>query len=167
MTALYRIQADYLEVLRAIADPQSAEDFALEHQEAAKMLSDERDVKLDSVCEYSRKLNDESEALEKEITRLKVLLNKTKSRAERMKEYVAMCLGNKGWSSLTHKISFRDAVSVVPDSMNGYDGSVYPEQYARVKTASEPNKQLMMQDLKLGADIPGWKLLTTTHVKID
>lgn len=162
MTSLYQIQSDYLEVLRAIADPEVPEDMVGAYLDTKEMLEDERDAKLNSLCGYAHVLSDELDCIDKEIKRLRGLKERVTAGIERLEKYAGLCLDYKPWKSTLHKITFGVSTAVVPteDNVN----AEVPEQYARIKR--EPDKVLLGNDLKLGATIPGWKLETRKNVRI-
>lgn len=118
--------------------------------------------KLDNCARVYRTLDAEAQIYKQEAARLSGKANILENRALRLKEYIAYCLGegNKAKTEL-FDFSWRKSEQVAI-----YEPSIIPKQYQRTKTTIEPDKILIKQDIKAGANILGAELVTNFSLQI-
>lgn len=147
---LYEMKDKYFELLSKFQEAQSEEDMSA-LADILGNLEDDIHEKIENCCRVYRTLEAESDAYKQEAERLKGKAVIATNKAERLKDYIAFCLGqgNKMKTEL-FTLSWRksQAVEIV-------NPELIPDQYKRVTTISEPNKVVMKQDLQAGAEIPG------------
>ena len=158
---LYQLTGIYGDLLDSFREAESEEDLVKVADELAK-VEGQLDEKLDSMARIYRTLQAEANAYEQEANRLSGKANILENRASRLKGYIAYCLGegNKAKTEL-FDFSWRKSEQVVIN-----EPSIIPKQYQRTKTTIEPDKILIKQDIKAGADILGATLVTNLSLQI-
>lgn len=159
---LYQITQAYREIQDVIRNAESEEEFA----EAADLLGaieDKREEKIDNCCKILFELEAEATAYDNEITRLKMKCNAIENRAERLKKYIAFCLGEGNQlKTELFNLTWRKSQAVQID-----DEGAIPEAYQRVRTIKEPDKKMIGDALKIpGTEIPGCQLITKQNLQI-
>jgi len=136
-----------------------------EFDEAIKDLFDaeeKRDEKIANCIAFVKNLESEKLAIEAEIERLKQKRDKAQKAIFWMEGWMTKCLQGIKWSNGVHKLGWR-----VSKSTEAVDEALTPEQYMRiVPEKREPDKRLILQDLKLGVEVPGWAIKQSCNIQI-
>lgn len=158
---LYEIKQNYLELLTRFRQAEDEQELG-EIADALADINETLEEKLDNCARVYRTLEAEAEVYKQESNRLRGKANILENRAERLKDYIGLNLGqgNKISTSL-FDFSWRKSEQVVIDSE-----LLVPDQYKRVTTISEPNKILLKQDIKMGAEVPGARLISNYSLQI-
>lgn len=158
---LYEIKNEYLGLLEKFREAEDEQELALIADDLENMKG-ELNEKLENCARVYRTLEAESEIYAQESNRLKGKSNILKNRAERLKDYIALVLGpgNKAKTEL-FDFTWRKSQSVEIEHSDWI-----PAAYMRTKVISEPDKILIKQDLQIGAEIPGVKLVDRLNLQI-
>lgn len=158
---LYELKNDYLILLQKFREAEDEQQLA-EIADDLASLKDDIETKLDGCARVFRTLEAESEVYQQEANRLKGKANVLANRAERLREYVGQCLGvgNKAKTAL-FDFSWRKSEAVEIDRED-----LIPDVYKRTTVVTEPNKIVIKQDLKGGAEIPGVRLVERFNLQI-
>lgn len=163
---LYEITGRYAEILRRFEEAESEAELA----SIADLLAQAEDTleeKLDNCARVYRALCYESEVFAEEAKRLSKKSSALEGRAERLREYIGLCLGvGRSARSKLFSFSWRKSQSVEVDDMEAL-----PEQYKRCETRIEPNKLVLKEVLTSGEGeeqviIPGARLVTKYNLQI-
>ncbi len=158
---LYELKNDYLSLLEKFREAEDEQQLAAIADDLAN-LKDDIETKLDGCARVFRTLEAESEVYQQEANRLKGKANVLMNRAERLREYVGICLGvgNKAKTAL-FDFSWRrsEAVEILREDL-------IPESYKRTTVISEPNKVMIKEDLKAKKDVPGCTLSERFNLQI-
>lgn len=158
---LFELKNEYLTLLEKFREAEDEQQLAEIADDLAN-IKDDIITKLDGCARVFRTLEAESEIYQQEANRLKGKANVLANRAERLREYVGICLGegNKAKTPL-FDFSWRksEAVEIVSEDL-------IPDVYKRTTVVTEPNKVVIKQDLKGGAEIPGVRLVERFNLQI-
>ena len=117
-----------------------------------------------SIGYLSRKIDDETDLIDKEIERLKAL----KERRKRVKTRILTALtnaceqlGKTRIDGIQANISFRESERIEVD-----DESKIPDEYIRVTIKKEPDKTAIKQAIKQGKEINGVHLQSYKNIQI-
>lgn len=108
---------------------------------------------------FIRKNESYEKDIEEEIKRLRILKDRQKKKNENLKTYIKQCMEVLKIDKIetpTGILSIRKS----PASVEVYDESLLSEEYQRVKTIIEPDKNKLKEDLKAGKEIQGARLVT-------
>lgn len=143
---LYEIAGIYAEILRKFENAESEAELA-SVAELLSQIEDRLEDKLDNCARVYRALCSESEVFAQESKRLSMKASALENRAERLKEYIGMCLGvGKQAKSKLFSFSWRKSQAVEVDSLE-----ILPEKYKRVKTLVEPDKKAIKEEFEQAA----------------
>lgn len=161
MTALYELKKEYLDILEKYENAEN-EDELVEVAILLGNIKGEFSEKLDSCGRIYRNLTAEAEKFEAEADRLNRKASTLHLRAERLKNYIALTLG-EGVKAKTDMFSFswRASSAVKVDNINAV-----PEQYKRIITVTEPNKKAIKEDIEAGLEVPGCVLEMRSNLQI-
>ena len=161
MRPLYQIQSDLFSLISRLESTDDCLEYELLMIEIDKLEMD-KTQKLNGCCAYVKHLRVEIEAIANEITRLKERMLKAQKAESKFLDYLRMVLPlNEGFKSPLHTIAWRksEAVEVT-------ESSKIPPQYMRQKISYEPDKETAKQDMKMGAVIPGFQLVSRNNLVI-
>ena len=158
---LYEIKAEYEDILHRFRQAESEEDLAAIAEELGK-IEGKLEEKLDNCARVFRTLEVEAEAYKQESKRLAGKANVLDNRADRLKNYIGLCLG-AGNRAKTELFDFSWLKS---QSVKIEDETLIPDRYKRIETISEPNKAVIKKDLKDNVMIPGVSLVDSYNLQI-
>lgn len=104
--------------------------------------------KIDNCIAFYKSRKATAEALKKEKQAIADRQKSAENEAERMKNYLAFCLGGDKWESTAGKISYRKT-----ERVEVTDANKIPEEYR--KWSFEPDKASIKEDIKQGVIIAG------------
>lgn len=158
---LYELKGEYLKASNRLRDAETEEEISFILEDLSK-IKDATEEKLDNIARTIQCFLAESEAFKNEADRLKRKGEILANRAESLKNYVALVLqpGNRAKTSL-FDFSWRKSQAVEVQHLEDL-----PEAYRRVRTTIEPDKNLIKQDLQMGAEIPGARLIEKFSLQI-
>lgn len=162
MATLYDINSEIFSCMEALAENglEPSAKAAVEARLAALIQS--QDAKLAAWCGYIKNAESEVESIKAHRDYLKEKQEALLRRVENSKKYLGFLLSGKKWTDGLHTIGYRKStVAAYVDTT-----IPVPEQYARIKTVVEPDKDKIKTDLKCGAHIPGWELKEFNHVQV-
>lgn len=150
---LYDIDLQLAELLMRQAE---GEDITQE-LDALKLAKNEKLT----ACWYAlRNLEAETTAYEREMERLKAKRDSLRASYEWLKSWVANSLGDGNkFENGVAKFGWRKSEAVETDNL---EATV--DAYRRYKW--EPAKDLIKADLKQGASIPGWRLVSRNNLQV-
>ena len=160
---LYDINKDIentIEDMFANADKKTGE-VRQEDLDKLSKLQVLKEEKLENIGCYIKNLDAEVKAMEEEAKALNKRKDVLKKKSERLKNYVASILNGEKFESTKVVFSFRksDEVSIV-------DEALIPEEYMRVTTKVEPNKDAIKKAIKEGKEVRGAFLLDKNNMSI-
>ncbi len=161
MKPLYEIQAALLPLIKRLEETECPLEYELLMGEIDKLEID-KTQKLNGCCAYVKQLRADIETIANEITRLKERMLKAQNAEAKFLDYLRMCLPlQENFKSALHTISWRksEAVEII-------DASQIPVQYMREKISYEPDKATAKQDIKCGATIPGFALVSRQNLQV-
>lgn len=135
------------------------ENFELE--DALDETEEKLEEKLESCAWMFRNLELEADAYKAEAKRLADKCKSREAAAERLKKYIAYCLRCEPLKTKNFNFSFRQS-----DQVEVIDLESIPEDYKRVKTVIEADKEKIKRDLKSGIEIPFCGLLKNYSLQI-
>lgn len=153
---LYEITGAYREALE-LMQSEGCEDLT----QILDKITDKLETKVDNICRLIRELELESEAYLIEAERLKSRAKSMHNRIDGLSAYLSYCLAGTPIKTELFNLSFRKSESIEVEDIDKV-----PPQYKREKYVVEADKNLIKQDLKIGSDIPGVKLVTKQNLQI-
>lgn len=161
---LYEInsQIDQLvEELFNSVDEETGE-VSAELTEALDQLNLAKEEKLENIACFIKNLKAESAAIDEEIKTLKARLDAKENKIERMKEYLAYCMGDElKFETAKVSLSFRKSKAVeITDEEN------IPEAYIVIKTTSRVDKVAIKHAIDKGEEVPGASLVDHKSLQI-
>lgn len=133
--------------------------------EELKQLSVDYSDKLENCVAYYKNLQAKSELFNNEAKRLKDKSSRFERKAEKLAEYINLCIadtdGTSKWSKGVHSISYRKSQKVEIDCLD-----LIPEVYLKRKEIIETDKIAIKEVLKQGGDIAGAVLETHFNLQI-
>ena len=147
-----------------------------ELEESGGILSDELEKKLDSlslsftekaegIVKLTRNLEGDELAIENEIHRLQNRLNSISGLRNRLENYIKTSMEVAGKEEVNlgiHNI----AIVNNPPSAEEVDREKTPAHFITIKTEKIISKREILDALKRGEEVPGWKLTHKTRLKI-
>jgi len=157
MATLYEINRELASIFEALTSDPTPEleaeyrDFALQ-----------RDQKLAGWCGYLKNLEAEIEAVEAHQKYLKDRWESLKNQLKNGKRWVGYLLGSDKWTNGLHKLSWlKSEACVCTDNSKLLIPGYFKEEIVRT-----PDKKLIAQSLKEGADIPGWIIEQRNNLQV-
>jgi|DEB0MinimDraft_6_1074348.scaffolds.fasta_scaffold58876_3 hypothetical protein len=158
MATLYEINKELLalEELSEELDEQTLAD-------TWEALAVERKDKIEAVLSYIKHLRFMAEGIKAEA---KTLADRSKSYEKRAESLLGYLQGQmderEQYESSRHKITWRASQSV----QVSVEAESLPEAYQRTKVTVEPNKKLLLDDLKAGAEVEGVTLVSKLNMGV-
>lgn len=121
-------------------------------------LEIKRDEKIDNCINFFKSRRAMSEALKNEKLAIAKRQQVAENEAERMKNYLAYCLGGSKWESVAGKISYRKSVVV------DVDDDFSDERF--ITYEPKVSKTDIKEALKRGEDVSGARLVEKQNVQI-
>lgn len=153
MSKLYEISNDYAKLMSEDLDPEMIAD-TLEGMEGE--FSD----KVESIIKLMKDEQVLADALKAEANSHNERANAINNRIDRMKQYMIQCMQTMEKTSInagTQKLTVRKGRPVVQID----DADSIPVDYIQFKTTQAPDKNLILEKLKLGETIEGVSLATS------
>ena len=158
MTSLYDINLELLE-LAEIEDELDEQTL----RDTWEALALERAEKIENVCSMIKHLRHMSEGCKSEARNLTERSKAYERKADNLQSYLQSQLEEREkYESNRHKLTWRKSQSVEI----GVDASELAEIYQRVKTTIEPDKKALLDDLKMGAEISGVKMIEKLNMGV-
>lgn len=161
MKPLYEIQTQMLKLIQRMEETEDP----VENESLMRQLSEleiDKDIKLEGCCAYVKQLRGEIETVVGEIVRLRKLMDQLEKRQESFLNYMKFCLqDNQPWKKGVHSISWRKS-----EAIEVYDESKIPIQYLREKLVYEADRVQAKQDIKMGAEVPGMRLISKQNIQV-
>lgn len=152
MPTLYEINVVMFDLMEELAQNNLPPETVAVLQKQFDDLSASREEKLAAWAGYIKGVESDVEAVDAEIKRLKEKKESYAKRAENSKKYLGYMLNGEKWSNGVHTLSWRKSTAAVWS-----DPTIpVPEQFARIKTILEPNKEEIKGAILSGARVPGW-----------
>lgn len=118
--------------------------------------------KLESIAYVLRELDAQSEALAKEEKKMKAKRQSLDSKHERLKNWAKFCLDSTGTKKIKAGI-FDFSIRNSPESVELLTENI-PDEFMRIK--KEPDKALILQQLKSGVELEFASLVKKTNLQI-
>lgn len=144
---LYEINEQIQKAIELGFDPETGE---ILDASALEQLQMDRDEKIENVCLYIKDLKAEAAAISTERKSLESRQRHAENKAESLSRYLQDMLAGQKWKSSKAVVSYRKTQSVIVDDLDAI-----PVEYMRIKTVSEPDKMVIKDALKDGAEIAG------------
>lgn len=147
MAALYELN-EAIENFDLKVDDETGEIINLSELEELEL---EREEKVENIALWIKNLVAESTAIQAEMKNLRARSQAAQNKADRLKNYLTLCLGGKKFSTPRVSVSYRKSKAV-----NITDLLALPEKYQKVDIAAE--KLEIKKALEAGEDVPGAEL---------
>ncbi len=121
--------------------------------EIINQLVDRQADKVDAVVSFYRRCDSEIDWLKGEIEKIKIQVKRYERIQERLEYISGAALLAEGTKSIEGKIN--KIASRKTEFVEILDQSMIPNEYLRIKTTIEPDKERIKADLKKGLDVPG------------
>lgn len=128
--------------------------------EALSQLQLDKETKTENLLCLIKNFKAERDAVEAERKKLQAREKSLENRINNITEYAKLILDGEKFKSARAMASFRKTSAV-----DIAEGTQLPDKYLRFKEP-EPNKVLLMQDLKAGKEIDGVQLIERTSLII-
>jgi hypothetical protein len=161
MSNIYQIQQDYLSITNELIE--NGGELSPELETALVINKAELQKKAVAYVYVTKSLENDVDAIDTEIERLRALKQSRVKTIEKLKETVkaAMELYEiEEIKTATLKINFRKSESVEVDE------SIIANEYCNFKTVRTPNKALIKESIKNGAEISGASLKINHNLQI-
>ena len=149
-----------IEDMFANADSETGE-VRQEDLDKLSKLQVQKEEKLENIGCYIKNLDAEAKAIEEEVKALNKRKETLKKKSERLKNYVSSILNGEKFESTKVVFSFRKS-----DEVSILDESLIPEEYMRIKTNIEPNKDAIKKALKAGKEVRGAFLVDKNNMSV-
>lgn len=168
-TTLYKIQADYQDLMDALDEAINNPDITDEEMDALNdRLSINQDEFLQKAEAYAAVISERkarSAFLIEESKRLAAMARQESTVSDRLQERIAFAMTQQGLNKIElphYKLSFRKS-----ESVEVIDQDAIPDQYMRIKPAPapEPDKVAIKAALKIGP-VPGVVLVEKQNLQI-
>lgn len=170
MSTLYEIQTQYRELMNQMEailsdpNPETLESDMAHLNELMGINAQEFQAKGDAYAAVIREKEARAEALREEAHRMADLAKREEATVEYLKERLFAAMQEQGLNSadLPHfRLSLRKSQAV-----DVTDKDLIPQDYLRVKTVIEPDKNAIKTALKQGQDVPGAALIDRQSLQI-
>ncbi len=145
------------------------EDGEILDVEAFEQLQVERDAKVEGMALWVLELQDEQEALKREIDRLTARKKAAEAKEKRLKEFLPAILGGAKFKTKTVSVSYRttQAVEITDETALRDWAEIDPQGESILKyRGPEISKAALKELLTGGAEIPGAAMQTHTSTII-
>lgn len=152
---------DYIKEIEEIIVSSTDEDGVISDDVMEKLdaLELEKADKVDNCIKYYKSRKAMAEALKAEKMAIARRQQIAENDAERMRDYLAYCLGGEKWESIAGKVSYRKSKAVEIDDLEQI-----PEEYLKYDVKAD--KTAIKKELEQGATIIGCHLEENTSTII-
>lgn len=158
---IFDISAEYFDALEALEIDENGEVLGYEKVEA---IAEDFDNKAENIAQYIKELKYEAEDLKAEQDKLSERRKAVENKAEWLKGMLTEAfelVGKKELKTAKCRISFRPSESV---NIIGVD--YLPDEYKRIKTVIEADKDKIKKALKAGEEVIGAELIQKNNIQI-
>lgn len=160
---LYTLAAEYRQLAARLADIQEDEQAIFDTLEGERWPLEQKAQAIVHIIDDLTKL---AEASREAKQRLAALIDARKRRAERLKDYLQLCMETAGVTQIDCP-EFSLAIHRKAAAVEIYDERLLPDDYWRLpEPKPEPDKKKIGEALKSGMDVPGAKFGPTTRLSI-
>lgn len=141
-----------------------AEDIELSEDEIKDTLDSlmmDRAEKIDNIACYYKNLAAEAEAIKLEEVKLRDRRQAIDSKADRVKAYLDRALAGNRFESARVKVTYRKSEQVVVEDLDKLG-----KQFLRIKQTIEPDKSLIKEAIKTGAEVEGARLEVKNNISV-
>ena len=141
-----------------------AEDMELSEDEIKDTLDSlmmDRTEKIDNIACYYKNLAAEAEAIKLEEVKLRDRRQAIDNKADRVKAYLDRALAGNRFESARVKVTYRKSEQVVVEDLEKLG-----KQFLRIKQTVEPNKGLIKEVIKTGAEVEGARLEVKNNISV-
>ena len=141
-----------------------AEDIELSEDEIKDTLDSlmmDRAEKIDNIACYYKNLAAEAEAIKLEEVKLRDRRQAIDSKADRVKAYLDRALAGNRFESARVKVTYRKSEQVVVEDLDKLG-----KQFLRIKQTIEPDKSLIKEAIKTGAEVEGAHLEVKNNISV-
>lgn len=159
--SLYAIESNIYNLIEFCEKAETEEELDAA-TEALDIAYGELELKTQNYLYFIQQRESYNEQIDKEIKRLQDMKKKRAKICATLKEKISEALQKHGYEKLElplFSLSFRKSTAV-----DDYD--TVPAEYQRQVIKVEPDKKLILKDLKAGKDIPGARLITKKNLQI-
>lgn len=165
MRKLYEIDSDIDALISNSIDAETGE--VLIDDEALGKLQMEREQKIESVVLYSKDIDAEIDAIEREMYVLKERLLRLKKTGKGLTDYIAKALNGQKFSTARCECSFRKSVSVeVDDLFCEWADMNDLSEFINIEHTVTPNKTEIKKALKSGRELQHCQLVEKQNIHI-
>lgn len=153
MMTLYEINQRYEQVLAEAMTEAEEHDGEIPNDLAIRLdvLEEEADKKIANCGRYYKNRLAEAEAIDAEITKLRMRRMRAQNAAEWIKRYVAGSIpAGRKYSDSALSISWMKSTETVIDDL-----AKLPESYIRTKIEKSPDKMAIKDAISSGTEVPG------------
>ena len=156
--ALYDIDRRIDDFLRYAEDMELSED---EIRDTLDSLMMDRAEKIDNIACYYKDLIAFAESVRIEEVKLRDKRQAVEIRAERLKSYLDRALAGNRFESARVKVTYRKSEQVVVEDLDKLG-----KQFLRIKQTIEPDKSLIKEAIKTGAEVEGARLEVKNNISV-
>ncbi len=158
---LTRMQRCVLDGMFAV-DEETGEVFA--GAEGAEALGEALADKVDACACYLKEIEAEADAIRAEEERLAGRRRALRARAERFRDYMAICMQN----ARERRVETPRAVVSLrrTRAVEVYDFDALPEQFVNVKTETKPDRRAIGDAIKAGREVPGARTIERDSLSV-
>ena len=141
-----------------------AEDIELSEDEIKDTLDSlmmDRAEKIDNIACYYKNLAAEAEAIKLEEVKLRDRRQAIDNKADRVKAYLDRALAGNRFESARVKVTYRKSEQVVVEDLDKLG-----KQFLRIKQTVEPDKSLIKEVIKTGAEVEGAHLEVKNNISV-
>ena len=158
---IFDISSEYFDALEALEIDENGEVLGYEKVDA---IAKDFDSKAENIAQYIKELKYEAEALKAEQDKLSERRKSVENKAEWLKGMLTEAfelIGKEELKTAKCRISFRPSESV---NIIGVD--YLPDEYKRIKTVIEADKDKIKKALKAGEEVIGAELIQKNNIQI-
>ncbi len=141
-----------------------AEDIELSEDEIKDTLDSlmmDRAEKIDNIACFYKNLAAEAEAIKLEEVKLRDRRQAIDNKADRVKSYLDRALAGNRFESARVKVTYRKSEQVVVEDLEKLG-----KQFLRIKQTVEPDKSLIKEVIKTGAEVEGAHLEVKNNISV-
>lgn len=141
-----------------------AEDIELSEDEIKDTLDSlmmDRAEKIDNIACFYKNLAAEAEAIKLEEVKLRDRRQAIDNKADRVKAYLDRALAGNRFESARVKVTYRKSEQVVVEDLEKLG-----KQFLRIKQTVEPDKGLIKEVIKTGAEVEGARLEVKNNISV-